>query len=184
MEHLPAHPSAPAWADAARLFIDSYLAELAGRNAFSIVPYGLFRSDPGGARSLGRFWYRYFYPENSSWYVGINSNLAAIGVAILRAGRLLNRSDWTALAQCQLDWILGCNPFNASTVMAVGHNNPQHMFGYEYEPTTPFLPGAVMNGISGNADDIPQLRPGSWQDTEYWTPMAAYTLWLLSELRK
>jgi hypothetical protein len=42
----------------------------------------------------------------------------------------------------------------------------------------------VMNGISGSANDLPQLRPGFWQECEYWTPMAAYTLWLLSELRK
>ncbi len=27
-------------------------------------------------------------------------------------------------------------------------------------PPTPFLPGAVMNGISGDAADAPQLRPG------------------------
>lgn len=184
IESLPRHAQAPQWRESVTLFIDSYLAALAGRNAFHMVPYGLFRSDPGGGRDLGRFFFRYFYPENPSWYVGVNANLASTGVGLLRASRLLDRPDWAALAQSQLDWILGCNPFNASTIMAVGYNNPQHMFGYEYEPMTPFLPGAVMNGISGNSADQPQLRPGSWQDCEYWTPMVAYTLWLLSEIRK
>ena len=116
-------------------------------------------------------------------HVGYNA-LAAGGVALLKAARLLSRPDWAALAQRQLDWILGCNPFNASTVMAVGYNNPQHMFGAEFDPATPFLPGAVMNGISGDAEDKPQLNPGSYQECEYWTPMVAFTLWLMSELRK
>jgi hypothetical protein len=87
------------------------------------------------------------------------------------------------MAQRQLDWILGANPFNASTVIGAGYNNPQHMFGAEFDPPTPFLPGGVMNGISGDSHDSPQLRPGSWQECEYWTPMVAYTLWLLSEFR-
>jgi hypothetical protein len=67
-------------------------------------------------------------------------------------------------------------------MMGMGHNHPQHMFGGEYYPPTPFLPGAVMNGISGDINDIPQLRPGSWQECEYWTPMAAFTMCLLAEI--
>jgi len=145
LEARPGHPRASAWHEAIQLYIDPYLAALAGRNAFAILPYGLYRTDPGGGRDLGRFFFRYFYEENPGWYVGINSNLAAGGVALLKAARLLSRPDWATLAQRQLDWILGCNPFNASTVIAVGYNNPQHMFGGEFDPATPFLPGAVMN---------------------------------------
>ena len=58
------------------------------------------------------------------------------------------------------------------------------VFTGQFAPATPFLPGAVTNGISGDAEDKPQLNPGSYQECEYWTPMAAFTLWLLSELRK
>ncbi len=183
LEAAPGHAQAPAWRDGIRLFIEPYLSVLVSRNAFGIVPYGLYRRDPGGNRDLGRFWFRYFHEENPTWYVGINSHLASTGVALLKAAHLLDRPDWAALAQRQLDWILGANPFNASTVMGIGHNQPQHMFGAEFDPATPYLPGAVMNGISGDARDIPQLRPGSWQECEYWTPMVAYMLWMLSELR-
>jgi hypothetical protein len=179
----PAHERATAWQQAIELFCAPYLQALASRGVFGNVPYGLYRSDPGGGRNLGRFWLRYFHEENPNWYVGINSLLASCGVGLLKAARLLGRNDWAALAQRQLDWILGSNPFNASTVMGVGYNNPQHMFGFEYDPPTPFLPGAVMNGISGDAADHPQLRPGAWQECEYWTPMVCFTMWLMAEIR-
>ena len=183
-EAFPDHEQVPAWEQSIRMYCESYLQVLSSRSAFGIVPYGLYRQDPGGNRNLGRFWFRYFHDENPVWYVGINSNLASTGVGLVKAARLLGRSDWLALAQRQLDWIMGVNPFNASTIMAVGYNNPQHMLGAEFDPPTPFLPGAVMNGISGDQNDQPQLRPGSWQECEYWTPMVSFTLWLLQELQK
>jgi hypothetical protein len=160
----PNHPKSASWGNAIKLFCDNYLKPMTERNAFGIVPYGLYRKDPGGNRSLGRFWYRWFMEANPDWYVGINSNLAATGFALAKAARILNQTKWASLAQRQLDWILGVNPFNACTVVGVGYHNPQHMFGGEYYPPTPFLPGAVMNGISGDANDAPQLRPGSWQE--------------------
>jgi hypothetical protein len=178
----PSHPQASAWENAIYLFCNNYLQAMAGRNAFGIVPYGLFRSRPGSDRQAGKFWYRYFYPENPDWVVGINANLASTGVGLLLAGKHLGEPAWTALAQRQLDWILGVNTFNASTVMGSGHNNPQHMFSGGYYPPTPFLPGAVMNGISGNAADAPQLRPGEYQECEYWTPMVCFTMWLVAEI--
>lgn len=183
IQALPDHPDTAKWQAAVERYIDAWLLPISTRNAFGIVPFGLYRSDPGGDRGLGRFWYRYFYPENDIWYVGSNANLASTALALAKASRLFNRADWLGLAQRQADWILGFNPFNASSVADVGYNHPQHMFGAAFAPSTPFLPGAVINGISGNKLDEPQLRPGSWQDTEYWTPMVAYTLALLSDLR-
>jgi hypothetical protein len=178
----PNHPKSGLWADAIKLYCDHYLKPMTERNAFGIIPYGLFRKDPGGNRDLGRFWYRWFMEANPDWYVGINSNLASTGMALAKAAKILNQSKWAAMAQRQLDWILGVNPFNACTVMGVGFNNPQPMFGGEFYPSTPYLPGAVMNGISGDEHDHPQLRPGSWQECEYWTPMVAYTMGLITEI--
>ncbi len=183
LEACPDDEKARDWSLAIQLYCERYLEPMTARNAFGIVPYGLYRRQQGGHRRVGRFWYRWFYEENPDWYVGINANLASTGVGLVKAARLLANPRWLALAQRQLDWILGANPFNASTVMGAGYNNPQHMFGEEFYPPTPFLPGAVMNGISGNADDEPQLRPGSYQECEYWTPMVCYTMWLLAELQ-
>jgi len=178
----PNHPKSDLWANAIKLYCDNYLKPMTERNTFGIVPYGLYRKDPGGNRNLGRFWYRWFMEANPDWYVGINSNLAATGMALAKAARVMRQPKWAAIAQRQLDWILGVNPFNASTVVGIGFNNPQHMFGSEYYPPTPYLPGAVMNGISGDAKDVPQLRPGSWHECEYWTPMVAFTMGLIAEI--
>lgn len=182
LESQPDHEQAAAWRAGICQFCETYLQAIAARNAFRIVPYGLYRNDPGGGRSLGRFCFRYFYEENPNWYVGNNSLLASTAVGLTKAARLLSRPEWSALAQRQLDWILGCNPFNASTVMGAGYHNPQHMFGWEYDPPTPFIPGAVLNGITGDQNDQPQLRPGSYQECEYWTPMVCYAMWLLAEV--
>jgi hypothetical protein len=180
----PNHPKSELWANAIRLYCEKYLIPMTERNAFGIVPYGLFRKDPGGNRNLGKFWYRWFMEPDPNWYVGINSNLAATGLGLAKAGRVMNQQKWSSLAQRQLDWILGVNPFNTSTLVGLGYHNPQHMVGGEYYPPTPFLPGAVMNGISGDIHDEPQLRPGSWQECEYWTPMAAFTMCLLTEMSR
>jgi len=182
LDYRPEHEEAEDWRRGIQLFCENYLEPLTRRNAFGIVPYGLYRKDPGGNRNLGRFWYRWFYEENPIWYVGVNANLASAGVGLVKAARLLNNEQMAALAQRQLDWILGVNPFSTTTVMGAGHNNPQHMFGGEFYPPTPFLPGAVTCGISGDTNDFPQLRPGSYHECEYWTPMVCFTIWLMAEL--
>jgi hypothetical protein len=81
-----------------------------------------------------------------------------------------------------LDWIIGVNPFNASTITSVGSNQPQLFTTREFKPATPLIPGGVMNGLGGNASDNPVLLPGSYHTCEYWTPMLAYTMILMAEL--
>jgi hypothetical protein len=177
-EARPDHPDADRWRAAVERYCENYLAAMCRRNAFRIAPHGLYRRPPRGARRIGGFWYRWFMEVDQHWYVGNNALVASAGVGLARAAALLKRPEWRRLAQAQLDWVFGCNSFNASTVMDVGYNNPQHMFGLAHDPPTPFLPGAVMNGIGGDEEDKPRLRPGAWQETEYWTPMVCYTMWL------
>ncbi len=149
MELFPDHPQADQWRQAIRLYAVDYLAAMSKRNSFGIVPYGFFtQSDPGGNRKIGSYWYRYFMSPGSNWWVGINANIASAGVGLVRAAKILNDPSLRAVAQSQLDWILGSNPFSASTVVGVGRNHPpQFVNGGEFKPATPLLPGAVMNGL-------------------------------------
>jgi hypothetical protein len=39
-----------------------------------------------------------------------------------------------------------------------------------------------MNGLGGDQNDQPVIGTGNWQISEYWTPMVAYTLWLMAEM--
>jgi len=119
----------------------------------------------------------------ADWWVGINAHLASNGVGLMEAATLLEDPRLARLAQRQLDWILGVNPFNASTITAIGRNQPRLFVTSEFKPPTPLIPGGVMNGIGGDERDQPQLASGSYHTCEYWTPMVAYAMWLMAHLQ-
>jgi len=178
----PEDNDVPAWKEMIAEYTRNYLLFIARKNSFGIVPYGLFTGkDPGGNRKCGEYWYRYFVPLEHFWS-GINGNLASSGIGLRKASRILNDPELKVYAQKQLDWIIGVNPFNSSTIVGVGYNQPKHFPGSSFSPQTPVLPGAVLNGIGGDHDDQPAIGNGDWQISEYWTPMAAHTLWLMAEL--
>ena len=165
------------------MYARDYLKVFIDRNSFGIVPFGLYTSeDPGGDRKVGDLWYRYFMQPKLSWWVGINSNVAAAGIGLLKASVILNDKELRSYAQKQLDWIIGVNSFNSSTLIGTGYNHPEHFPGSTFYPTTPVIKGAVMNGLGGDKDDQPEIGGGWWQISEYWTPMVAQTLWLMAEL--
>lgn len=182
----PNHQEVSSWREMIAGYAKNYLLFMSQRNSFGIVPYGLFsKQDPGGNRKVGNFWYKYFMNPELRWWVGINSNLASAGIGLLKASKILNDQNLKVIAQKQLDWIIGVNPFNSSTIVSVGYNQPARFVnGNEFKPATPLLPGAVMNGLGGDIDDQPSIGRGNYNVSEYWTPMVAYTLWLMSEISK
>lgn len=183
IETFPGHKDAASWKVMINEYANNYLAYFSRLNSFGIVPYGLFLGgDPGGNRKIGNYWYRYFMNPGLSWWVGINANLASAGIGLMKAARVLNDPGLRTYAQRQLDWIIGANPFNSSTIISVGYNHPKQMVGSEFHPFTPLLPGAVMNGLGGDKDDQPATSNGNYNMSEYWTPMVAYTLWLMAEI--
>ena len=191
LKEYPDHPDAASWKEAIRIFCKNYLEEMSTRSAFGIVPYGFFSNEQKGNRRIGKYWYRWFMErqrragsDSERWWVGINANLASAGVVFIKAADLLDDPSLKALAQRQLDWIVGVNPYNASTVSGVGYNQPRRYIPGAFDPPTPNIPGAVMNGIGGSDDDEPDIYPGSWQTCEYWTPMLCYTMWLEAEIQK
>jgi hypothetical protein len=174
------------WKEMITNYARHYLLFMSQRNSFGIIPYGLYaKEDPGGSRKVGDYWYRYFMPPELSWWVGINANIASAGVGLMKAADILKDSKLKYIAQKQLDWIIGVNPFNSSTIVGLGYNHPLHYIGAStaFNPATPVLPGAVMNGIGGENNDQPTLgHPGNYHMSEYWTPMVAYTMWLMAEI--
>jgi hypothetical protein len=179
----PKHPDVGLWKEMISRYALKYLKAIVGNNNFGIAPFGLFtEKDPGGNRMAGELWYRYFMQPEDDWWVGINSNLASAGLGLNKAAEVLGNPELKAFAQHQLDWILGVNPFNSSTLIGIGYNHPKHFPGSTFYPQTPVIPGAVMNGLGGDHDDQPVIGNGSWQISEYWTPMVAHTLWLMAEL--
>ncbi|MCL4177222.1 MAG: NPCBM/NEW2 domain-containing protein [Verrucomicrobia bacterium] len=182
-ESFPA-PDREAALDALRRYVDGYCLPFDQRSTFGIVPYALYRDDPGGARRFGAFFYRWAYVnrEDNAWWNGINPHIASTGAALAKAGRLLNRPEPGRIAQRQLDFIYGANPFDASTAEGLGHNQPDFFKTTEHVPHTPWISGAIMAGIGSSNGDQPVLLPGWWQTTEYWMEAVAHTLLLIREL--
>jgi len=181
----PSHSDVASWKKMISDYANEYLLFLSQKNSFGIAPFGLYtKQDPGGNRKVGNYWYRYFMQPELSWWVGINANIASAGIGFIKAADILQDPKLKAAAQKQLDWIIGVNPFSSSTIMTVGYNQPKQFIGGEFKPYVPLLPGAVMNGLGGDTDDQPSIGTGSWQISEYWTPMVAYTIWLMAEVSK
>ena len=173
------------WKSMIRDYAENYLLLLSAKNSFGIIPFGLYENkNPGGNRKIAGYWYRYFMEPELEWWVGINSNIASAGIGLLKAATVLKNNRMKGSAQKQLDWIFGSNPFNSSTMAGAGYNQPAHFAGSSFLPRVPVLPGAVLNGLGGNNEDMPMIGDGDWQISEYWTPMVAYTLWLVAELSK
>ncbi len=185
IQTFPLHKDVSSWKEMIANYTSQYLLLMSQKNSFGIIPYGLYsKQDSGGNRKVGNYWYRYFMQPELSWWVGINANIASAGVGLIKAASILNDPKLKALAQKQLDWIIGVNPFNSSTIVTVGYNHPKHFGGSSFRPLTPVLPGAVLNGLGGDNADQPVIGNGDWQISEYWTPMVAYTLWLMAEISK
>jgi len=183
IQTFPAHKDVANWKDMISDYAYHYLRFISNKNNFGIVPFGLYTDeDPGGNRKEGKYWYRYFMQPELSWWVGINANITSAGVGLVKAASILNDQELAGLAQRQLDWVVGVNPFNSSTMVGVGHNHLKHFPGSSFLPRTPVIPGAVLNGIGGDHEDQPIIGDGWWQISEYWTPMVAYTLWLMAEI--
>ncbi|MCK5277192.1 MAG: glycoside hydrolase family 9 protein, partial [Cyclobacteriaceae bacterium] len=183
IQTFPLHEDVPVWKEMILNYSKNYLSFMAERNSFGIIPYGLYTSqDPGGNRKIGKYWYRYFMQPELDWWVGINANIASAGIGMVKAASILNDQKLKSQAQRQLDWIIGVNPFNSSTLVGVGYNHPKHFAGSSFYPLTPVIPGAVLNGLGGDHEDQPTIGNGNWQISEYWTPMVAYTLWLMAEI--
>ena len=182
-EQAPDHPDAKLWSDAVKAYIGEYLEPIAARTTFNMAPFKLYLTDVQGGKRVGDRWYRNFMPPGSHWWVGNNANIASAGVGVAMAARIFGNKALMTFAQNQLDFIIGRNPYNASTFVGVGYNVPQYMIGGEFYPQTPYIPGAVFNGMGGDEEDKAMLIPSSYNTCEYWTPMVVFTLWLMLELR-
>jgi len=179
----PSHKDTGKWKSMLANYVNNYLLLITEKNSFGLVPFGLYaKENPGGDRKAGNYWYRYFMQPELSWWVGINANVAFAAIGLAKASAILENRQLKELAQRELDWICGCNPFNSSTIVGCGYNQPERYIPSSFVPLTPVLAGAVMNGLGGNHLDQPFIGDGIWQVSEYWTPMVAATFWLMAEL--
>jgi hypothetical protein len=159
-----------------------------------VNPFGYgrqFVQDTTGSRYSS-----FFFPHNtetSPWWQGENARLGSLATAArMAAGYFgddsLFNSQLKSYALDQLDWILGCNPYDACMMQGNGHNNPAYIFKGHYEYTA--QPGGIVNGITGGMNDLhdidfnlpddPNGPDNGWRWCEQWLPHATWYMLAVS----
>lgn len=176
----PDHRDAPRWRLAVERLVEQSCAT-AMRNPWGLISTYWYAQNPGGGRQAGSAYYKYFYTYNTI-RAGLNADILGRALFLLRAAQITGDERCFPVACRQIDWILGCNPFDASTVEGVGRNQPERLInGDEFFPPVPQLPGAVMTGAIGTAtDEMAQFRGGV--EGEYDMPPTSMLMWFMLEL--
>lgn len=183
---------------------DVTLAALARRTALALAlatasrvddvpnPFGYLRQyvqpDGEGPRTA------FFYPhanETGYWWQGENANICSVAYAAVRCAELDEcppdaRARLLRLADDQVHWVTGLNPFDASMLQGRGSNN------VEYSTAFQNVPGGILNGITSGFDDEqdvafmpqgPAEGGDSWRWAEQWIPHTGWFLLAVSAVR-
>jgi hypothetical protein len=181
---LPEHADSVRWRDAVRLHVEEYVLPMTSRSAYRIMPFGAFYGEPTKEKYrplAGEITYRYFLPVRKQfWWLGTTSVLGSYAALLADASKVLGRPEYRHLAVRQLEWIMGANPFAACLMTGEGMRNI-----FPHSRFVGLIPGGIVNGIAGNADDEPVLDTeygGDWRTAEYWSPHNANYLWAVGRL--
>lgn len=176
-EVLPSHPKHARWKESLRSYLEDNLLPMSRKNAFGITPAYLSLDDAAGGRTGGRMRHRVggLYYQNLCDNRGMNMILARNAIMLARGARILGNSKLRDAAWRQIDWMLGNNPLNASTVYGAGQGQPR---AYK-ESLEPRSDGMVVQGIGGGGKDMPYMRSGHWR----WCEMELHnTAWFAEAL--
>ena len=198
-ETFPGASERSQWLDAVKLHLEEYILPMSRRNAYGIIPLGLFvgkhPEHPVGETDAlgpthedyrmvdGMLLYRYFMPTRKQfWWLGTTSHLEGNALLLGRCAQLCpeRAKACVDLAYSQLEWVMGANPFGACLMTGEGMRNP-----YPHSRFVGLIPGGIMNGIAGNAHDEPILDTNyelDWRTCEYWSPHVAFYIWANSVL--
>jgi len=173
---------------AVRRYCDDYLSADAGSNPFAYAPYGVFLHpentdlqvfrDAGNQRGI-----RSFVPTFNRFGIvhGCGGVVMSHAATLAKAGALMDRKDWRALAEKQIQWSLGHNPLNRSLFTGIGYRQP---VAYGFRVTQ--IPEGCVVGFIGRPDDTPYLEESfaiEWNTLEIWDVPYALAMkairWLL-----
>ncbi|HVV24802.1 MAG TPA: glycoside hydrolase family 9 protein [Pseudonocardiaceae bacterium] len=155
-------------------------------------PFGYARQyvQPKGEQPRTSF----FFPhenETGYWWQGENAGISSQAYAALRVAALPECDEELAarlriLADDQLQWILGLNPYDSSMMQGRGRNQAEYSQVYQN------VPGGILNGITAGVQDehdiafMPpdQVAAGvTWRWAEQWIPHTAWFLLAASAAR-
>lgn len=190
IEELDGRIDTQRWKNALRVIADQYVA-IGRTNTFGRIQGTIFTEDvfeqganfsfseeladskpvnySAGEINGTQFSYKYF----SFCY---NLDLAAAGIVLKKAATILGDFGYLGAAQNQIDWIMGSNPFDASSIEGLGYNNPHRGVFGEFFPPVPQIPGGVYTGITDQAF----TEEAYGLECEYDLPETTWLMHLLS----
>ena len=145
----------------------------------------------GGGLAIAALFFFSHESTAAPWWQGDNARLASLSAAARMLSRVTPDPDFAArcrkLAQDTLDWIMGCNPFDACMIEGYGYHNIQYFYEGRYD----FLncPGGICNGITSGLHDEEGIefvtRPteevsDNWRWAEQWIPHASWYLYAMA----
>lgn len=158
-EALPGVEARPRWLNAVRLYGEYLLAGARQLEPWQMTAAGLYRASTSNAREreqvhlgikLDDDIYLRRFPVWSDFRGNLGVQLSQ-ALAAARAARLLNDPKLRSLAESQLEWTLGRNPFAQSLMYGVGHG-----YAPQYTAMSGDITGSLPVGIqTRRAEDIP-----------------------------
>ncbi|GHH72570.1 hypothetical protein GCM10018793_09820 [Streptomyces sulfonofaciens] len=136
----------------------------------------------------------FFFPhenETGYWWQGENAGICSTAYAALRVAALPEcgeelRARLRVLAEDQLQWVVGLNPYDSSMMQGRGRNQAVYSAVYQN------VPGGILNGITGGVEDehdiafmpADEVAKGvTWRWAEQWIPHSAWFLLAASAAR-
>jgi hypothetical protein len=137
-----------------------------------------FRNQVLNGISLGQGHYLRLFPV---WmdYRGHFGTILPQAQALINAAHLRGDLESVALAQHQVEWIIGRNPFSQSTMYGEGYDFPPL-----YAPFPGNIVGALPVGVQTRGDhDVPYWPVQStWTYKEVWVHPVGRWIWLMRDL--
>ncbi len=181
LETCPKHAAAGRWRAALSLWVDEYALVFASRNPFGLLPYSVYAAPSAEHphhhyRRLGDgLCFRYFTAGHK---FGTNARCSLDAAAFAAAARALGRPELRDDGYRLLEWTLGNNPYQLSTMNGVGVTQPCAL---SFQMGN--IPGGVTMGIFGDEQDMPWY-PHLWACTdEYYGYQTSHFTWALLALQ-
>jgi hypothetical protein len=170
--------------NALRLWIDGLIRLT--NNPFGLIPWAdgvFFNPDMGKYYFNGAF----LNPDMESYYfVGQNSQYLSNAWALYLAAHILREPRASNIANRQLDWILGSNPFNLCMMEGRGSFNSPRYLHWAPDNDRGAVQGAIPNGFCRPKPDkdcpwfdLYDAR-GSYNTLEPWEPHNAFFILAVS----
>jgi Glycosyl hydrolase family 9/Cellulase N-terminal ig-like domain len=190
----PNHPDWMKWYSAVALHSEYLKAMAKYTEPYGVMPASIYQADeyrsvPERRREsfrnqvlngipLGEGHYLRLFPV---WmdYRGHFGTILPQAQALIYAAHLRGDLESAALAQRQLEWVVGRNPFSQSTMYGEGYDFPPL-----YAPFPGNIAGALPVGVQTRSDrDVPYWPVQStWTYKEVWVHPVARWIWLMRDL--